>query len=77
MSKHVVIFNKTLTITKVLSTVIDVNLTFVNFIIIPFVINAIFRTLAVSFFRTKNQTPWPLVRKRTIPTERPPLVGGI
>jgi hypothetical protein len=23
---------------------------------------------------TKTQTPWPLVRKRTIPTERPPLV---
>jgi hypothetical protein len=23
----------------------------------------------------KEQTPWPLVRKRTIPTERPPLVG--
>jgi hypothetical protein len=22
-------------------------------------------------------TPWPLVRKRTIPTERPPLVGEI
>jgi hypothetical protein len=24
-----------------------------------------------------KQTPWPLVRKRTIPTERPPLVGKI
>jgi hypothetical protein len=23
------------------------------------------------------QTPWPLVRKRTIPTERPPLFGEI
>jgi hypothetical protein len=23
----------------------------------------------------KKKTPWPLVRKRTIPTERPPLVG--
>jgi hypothetical protein len=22
-----------------------------------------------------KQTPWPLVRNRTIPTERPPLVG--
>jgi hypothetical protein len=22
-----------------------------------------------------NQTPWPLVRKRTTPTEWPPLVG--
>jgi hypothetical protein len=27
-------------------------------------------------FRNK-QTPWPLVRKRTIPAERPPLVGEI
>jgi hypothetical protein len=25
--------------------------------------------------RFKKQTPWPLVRKRTIPTERPPLSG--
>jgi hypothetical protein len=24
-----------------------------------------------------KQTPWPLVRKRTIPTEQPPLVGEI
>jgi hypothetical protein len=24
-----------------------------------------------------NLTPWPLVRKRTIPTERPPLVDEI
>jgi hypothetical protein len=24
-----------------------------------------------------KQTPWPLVCKRTIPTERPPLVGEI
>jgi hypothetical protein len=31
-------------------------------------------------FFSKHQTkltPWPLVRKRTIPTERPPLVGEI
>jgi hypothetical protein len=26
---------------------------------------------------TKKQTPWPLVRKRTIPAERPPLVDEI
>jgi hypothetical protein len=26
---------------------------------------------------TNKQTPWPLVRKRTIPTERPPLLGEI
>jgi hypothetical protein len=25
----------------------------------------------------KQQTPWPLIRKRTIPTERPPSVGEI
>jgi hypothetical protein len=25
--------------------------------------------------QTNKQTTWPLVRKRTIPTERPPLVG--
>jgi hypothetical protein len=25
----------------------------------------------------KKQTPWPLVRKRTILTERPPLLGEI
>jgi hypothetical protein len=24
-----------------------------------------------------KQTPWPLVRKRTIPTDRPPLVDEI
>jgi hypothetical protein len=35
--------------------------------------------LHVSAFqkRTYKQTPWPLVRKRTIPTERLPLVGEI
>jgi hypothetical protein len=26
---------------------------------------------------TQKQTPWPLVRERTIPTERPPLVDEI
>jgi hypothetical protein len=24
-----------------------------------------------------KQTPWPLVRKQTLPTERPPLLGEI
>jgi hypothetical protein len=24
-----------------------------------------------------KQTPWPVVRKRTIPTEQPPLVGEV
>jgi hypothetical protein len=28
-------------------------------------------------YRKKKKTPWPLVRKRTIPTERPPLVDEI
>jgi hypothetical protein len=27
--------------------------------------------------KKKKQTPWPLVRERTIPTERPPLVDEI
>jgi hypothetical protein len=28
-------------------------------------------------YKQKKQTPWPLVRERTIPTERPPLVDEI
>jgi hypothetical protein len=28
-------------------------------------------------YMTYNLTPWPLVRKRTIPTERSPLVGEV
>jgi hypothetical protein len=27
--------------------------------------------------KQKKKTPWPLVRKRTIPTEQPPLVGEV
>jgi hypothetical protein len=27
--------------------------------------------------RRKQKTPWPLVRKRAIPTDRPPLVDEI
>jgi hypothetical protein len=27
--------------------------------------------------QTNKQTPWPLVRERTIPTEQPPLVDEI
>jgi hypothetical protein len=36
-------------------------------------------TLWTNVYITSKQklTPWPLVRKRTIPTERPPLVGEI
>jgi hypothetical protein len=30
-----------------------------------------------TIYKTSKQTLWPLVRKRTIPTERPPLVGEI
>jgi hypothetical protein len=30
--------------------------------------------MPVHFYKKKKKTPWPLVRKRTIPTERPPLV---
>jgi hypothetical protein len=37
-----------------------------------------FRTLSIVWNKqTKKQTPWPLVRKRTILTERPPLVDEI
>jgi hypothetical protein len=28
-------------------------------------------------FKNKKQTPWPVVRKRTIPTERSPLAGEV
>jgi hypothetical protein len=35
-----------------------------------------FPTRAISGSQ-KKKTPWRLVRKRTIPTERPPLVGEI
>jgi hypothetical protein len=39
----------------------------------------LFLCQVIELFITKShkQTPWPLVRKRTIPTERPPLVDGI
>jgi hypothetical protein len=30
-----------------------------------------------SSYKKNKQTPWPLVRERTIPTERPPLVDEI
>jgi hypothetical protein len=29
------------------------------------------------FFIVSDQCPWPLVRKRSIPTDRPPLIGEI
>jgi hypothetical protein len=31
----------------------------------------------ITLRRNTKQTPWPLVRKRTIPTDRPPLVDEI
>jgi hypothetical protein len=31
----------------------------------------------VGTYQTTKKTPWPLVRKRTIPTERPPHVDEI
>jgi hypothetical protein len=31
----------------------------------------------ISLTENKKQTPWPLFRKRTVPTERPPLVGEV
>jgi hypothetical protein len=39
--------------------------------------NVIVSARALYSATTKNETPWPLVRKRTIPTERPPLVDEI
>jgi hypothetical protein len=47
-------------------------------------IGANFPRLHLSLFRlnikhncTQKQTPWPLVREQTIPTDRPPLVDEI
>jgi hypothetical protein len=34
-----------------------------------------FSDIRQEVIRNKKQTPWPLVRKRTIPIERPPLFG--
>jgi hypothetical protein len=31
----------------------------------------------VGAFTDKTKTPWPVVRKRTIPAEQPPLVGEV
>jgi hypothetical protein len=36
-----------------------------------------FRYLGTTIKQTNKQTPWPLVRERTIPTDRPPLVDEI
>jgi hypothetical protein len=38
------------------------------------------RALSTSGYKSRykrKQTPWPLVRERTIPTEQPPLVDEI
>jgi hypothetical protein len=35
-------------------------------------------SIVVCVYKLKlNSPPWPLVRKQTIPTERPPLVGEV
>jgi hypothetical protein len=40
--------------------------------------NAVFWDMKSQFVpQTNKQTPWPLVRERTIPTDRPPLVDEI
>jgi hypothetical protein len=33
--------------------------------------------LIIKLKKNKKKTPWPLVRKRTIPTEQPPHVGQV
>jgi hypothetical protein len=38
-------------------------------------LNAIYKLVTMLYH--KKKTPWPLVRVRTIPTERPPLVDEI
>jgi hypothetical protein len=35
------------------------------------------KDLSISQKAKNKQTPWPLVREGTIPTDRPPLVGEI
>jgi hypothetical protein len=41
------------------------------------IIALIFLHIPFPYKQTNKQTLWPLVRKRTIPTERPPLVDEI
>jgi hypothetical protein len=36
-----------------------------------------FSQLTNDYYKKTKQTPWPLVRERTIPTEQPPLVDEI
>jgi hypothetical protein len=40
-------------------------------------IASVLPNLNISYKTKRKQTPWLLVRKRTIPTERPPLVGEV
>jgi hypothetical protein len=37
----------------------------------------LFKENIIGVASTTKQTPWPLVRERTIPTDRPPLVDEI
>jgi hypothetical protein len=43
----------------------------------PIVTSGIIELVAIIIKQANKQIPWPLVRKRTMPTERPPLVGEI
>jgi hypothetical protein len=45
-------------------------------LILIFGVQALYHTLN-KHNNNNKQTPWPLVRERTIPTERPPLVDEI
>jgi hypothetical protein len=45
---------------------------------LPFVLSPDGGLRVISTMKNENiLTPWPLIRKRTIPTERPPLVDEI
>jgi hypothetical protein len=45
--------------------------------VIQVTLDALVLAMLDAGYSIDKQTPWPLVRKRTIPTERPPLVGEI
>jgi hypothetical protein len=42
-----------------------------------FLMPSIYDIHSIRIQLTKKKTPWPLVRERTIPTDRPPLVDEI
>jgi hypothetical protein len=48
------------------------------YVVIHFILLFSFKySLKQTYTKLKNLSPWPLVRKLTIPTERPPLVGEV